>query len=468
MKSVNIVGASILGLVSGINLLKKGCLVNIYEKRAYVGGMLNSFSGVKLSKPQLFNYLVLDKDESVIFKKRFNFLEYEQVQIYKSIRFNENTFIDIKVGSDEIKKIFLGYLEKDKDKTFIKNLLNDVQEVYRLEQILKDYSESSFFSLDRWGYERNLKSIKGKYIKVKVENIVDKVESEITKEILKSLVNVKCSAYVLIDMLKYLSFYNIYGVNNIFEKLKNEFLKLGGNIYFSSNISKIESKELKGIVNLNNQDIESDYVICTVNNFYSLKGIFNEKILEKDFHKMLQGGELFDSYAIINLYFKESKNINTNITRYILEKPFIDNTGSFHRKFEFSFEKTMEIGSLYIRGNYHFWEKLNDKKANQIGYSKFVLAQKFLNELKKCNKELNECDISKVEVITPYDFMQENDCIRGASRGIIPTPKFFNKIIVYKNDMDRCYFTREKLGCGMYINSKLKDSVRIIEKILLE
>ncbi|MGL5576820.1 MAG: hypothetical protein ACRDCW_14875, partial [Sarcina sp.] len=462
------VGANVLGLISGVLLLKKGYFVNIYEKREYIGGTLNSFNGVKLSKPQLFNYLVLDKNEDYIFKKKFNFFNYDKLQVYKKIKFNEAMSVDIKFGIDEIENLFLKYIDTQEDKIFVETLLKDIREIHRAESLIKTYKRNKFLNIDKWLWERNLNNLKGKYKNIKVEDIIDKISNKCLREIIKSLANVKCSSCVFIEVLKYICFYNIYNLENVFEVLNNEFLRLGGEIHLLSEVSSIESKESKGIIKINNEIIESDYVICTVNNFYSLKKIFDEEFLEKDFHKSLHSGELFDSYVIINLYFKDNYKLNTNVCRYILDRPFIDNTGSFHRKFEFYFDDNKKIASLYIRGNYHFWEHLNDQRSNQVGYSKFILAQKFLEELKKCNSEINDNYINKVEVITPYDFKKANDCIRGSSRGIIPTPKFYNKVIKYKNDMQRCYFTREELGCGMYLNSKFKDSIRIVDKILLE
>ncbi|MGL4655812.1 MAG: NAD(P)-binding protein [Sarcina sp.] len=468
MKKVNIVGCNILGLVSAIKLLRKGYLVDIYEKRNYIGGMLNSFDGVNLSKPQLFYDLISDDIDNLKIDTEFSYLNFKKTNNYKKIKFTDGTIIDIDFGYESIKNILLTYTESKNDKVLIQNILKDVLDIYQLEKQKKIKVKYPIFNLNKWFEDRQLNKIISKYKKHKVEVLVDKIESIHIKEIIKSLVNVKCSAMVFIEMLKVISFFDIYKIENVLEGLKKELVSLGGNIFLASNISEITSTDEKAFIKIGENYLESDYVICTVNNFYSLRNIFDEEILEKEFQRTLHDGELFDSYVIINLYFKEIVINESNITRYILEKPFIDNTGSFHRKFEISFDAKRNIGSIYIRGNYHFWEQLNQKNIGQVAYSKFLLGQKFLEELNKCNSEFTKENVKSIDVITPYDFMLENDCIRGASRGIIPTPKFYTKELKYKNDIGKCYFATDKLYCGSYLNSKIKDSIRIVEKILLE
>ncbi|WP_297518242.1 NAD(P)-binding protein [uncultured Clostridium sp.] len=473
MENVNIIGGSFLGLLCGIKLLKSNYKVNIYEKRSYLGGGLNSFDGLELTNSQLFNNFVVHKNEMELLDELVS-LNLEKINIYKSLNFRCKTTIDIKVGYENLERVFIKFTKTNNDKKIIKIIFEDISEISRIENILENKNKCLFFSFNKYIYEKRLNVIISKYKKIRVEDIIDTIDSVYIKEMIKSIANAKTAGIVFIDMLKIMCFYDIYkfdgGVHEVFNKLETKFLELGGEIKLNTNISEIEIIDDKQLLRVKaNEDFDlSKYVICTANNLYSLKSIVKDSVFDREFQRVLKDSELFDSYLIINIYLDKDINFNNRINRYILEKPFIDNTGAFHRKYEVIWDKSKSILTAYIRGNYYFWEQLYENNNNQIRLNKFVLGEKLLEELKISIPELNKTKPIKIDVITPYDFMKENDCIRGSSRGILTTPKLYNRLIKINNDMSNCYFSRQEFKYGNYINSKLKESIRIVDKILLK
>ncbi|MGL5067873.1 MAG: FAD-dependent oxidoreductase [Sarcina sp.] len=471
MQKVNIIGGSLLGLLCGINLLKENYEVNIYEKRNYIGGTFNSFEGMELTQPQMFHNIILSTEEKNMLENSFG-IEFEKKKIYKVLNFVCGYKIDIKFGKDNLMKLFHRLAKTQNDKNIVTNLFADIDEIDRVENLLRNKSESLFFSFNKFIYEKRLNAIVNKYKKIRVENLIDSINSIYIKEVIKSTTNAKCSSIVFIEFLRIMSSSDIYsfkgGKKNLFSVLVKKIKELGGMIYLNSEVSKIELDEEKASIKIDDRYIDSDYAICTINNLYSLKEMIDEEVIDKEFQKLLKGGELFDSYLSINFYFSEDISLDTNVNRYILDKPFIDNTGSFHRKYEMYFDRNTNIMSIYMRGNYHFWEKIFTRNRIQVQINKEALTKRVLEEVLKLNLEFTKENIIKSEVITPFDFMKENNCIRGSSRGLIPTPKFYNKVIKYSEDTSRCYFSKKILRYGNYINDKFEDNIRIISKILIK
>ena len=187
VEKINIIGGSILGLLCGVNLLKKGYKVNIYEKRNYIGGSFNSFEGMELSQPQLFHNIILSRTEKKLMESELN-IKLKRLNIYKTLNFPCGRKIEIKLGKDNIEKIFKAQIKTHTDKKIVGNLFEDLNEICRIEHLLENKSDSLFFSFNKFIYEKRLASVENKYRKLRVENLVDSIECIYIKEIIKSQV----------------------------------------------------------------------------------------------------------------------------------------------------------------------------------------------------------------------------------------------------------------------------------------
>ena len=245
MEKVNIIGGSLLGLLCGINLLKENYEVNIYEKRNYIGGAFNSFEGMELTQAQMFHNIILSTEEKNMLENSFG-IEFEKKKIYKVLNFVCGYKIDIKFGKDNLIKLFHRLAKTQNDKNIVTNLFADIDEIDRVENLLRNKSESLFFSFNKFIYEKRLNAIVNKYKKIRVENLIDSINSIYIKEVIKSTTNAKCSSIVFIEFLRIMSSSDIYSFKGGKKNLFSVLVKIIMKVFLSLTILQCDGNVLKG------------------------------------------------------------------------------------------------------------------------------------------------------------------------------------------------------------------------------
>ncbi len=471
MKKVNIIGAGISGLVTGIYLRKKGYEVYIYEKKPCSGGRILNDGSRKFKGIALNQYIRGIQDDSeynkILEELGINTDILEKMNYFKKIVFENGDEITIPLGKIRLERFLMSLSLGDIKK--VKSLFDDLEYVdeYRYLQtktkprqlwVKSDYIK--FYMLNR----KLLKKIRY-YEKKEVEVYLDSLESRKLREVIRVLTNKKASMLYLLDNILELSKDDYAQINGgievLINSLENKFLELKGKIVFNSDVKRILVENNKNKILLKNgEKKEADIVICSVDGFYSLVHLLGEKNINKDFDKLFLDGDLFDSYVIVVLLVDKKIKTNCKFVRHILKKPFIDPTGAFHKKFDMyiSEKDDKTIISVYIRGNYDYWKKSYKSKVSDYNLNKILIGRRITEELIKRGYNIEE-KIEKLEVITPYEYYKENNVWRGVGRGWIPTPKFYNKI--FKNTLSNAegiYFCGQWINIGADISKIIKNS----------
>lgn len=475
LKNVNIIGAGVSGLVLGIYLTRQGYKVNIYEMKKNIGGRVAVFDQKQINNINLYNYFSkngIDNINKAMWSElKLENIKFKKIKYVKSIKILDSQ-IDIPVGKERINRFFSYVSPYKKDNEKMRILLSDLNLIYE-----KNISEKNINKFNIKILIKNIninKKIK-RYEKMEVDRFLDTLEDKSLREVIKSLVNKRASMMYFIDILLELCFgevVQIVGGNiMLINSLKENFIAQGGKIYLDTKVKKIEipSNLKKKIILLENGErIDSDIIACSIDGFHSMIYLLEEKNIPKDVDKLFLNAELFDSYVIINLIVKNELKFNSNVNRYILDKPFIDISGAFHRKFDavISTENEKTIISLYIRGNYDYWKKSFENGNTNYELNKVLISRRVILEVQKKIKDI-EGLIEKVEVITPYDYCIENNIWRGVDRGWIPTPKFYRKKLNI-NAIDNVYFCGQWVTVGSSIINNMKKSREIAKNICLK
>lgn len=303
------------------------------------------------------------------------------------------------------------------------------------------------------------------YRKKTVDDFLHIIDSEKLKEVLKSLANKKASFLFLIEMLNKVAFDELYliedSIDQILDSLEGQFNNLGGKIFFNSNIEEIyvgaKDVIISDKINKNNADI----AIIATDNIKNVLGIIDEQYINTEIEKLLSFGSIFDSYTIINFVLKNKISKLNNLERFIIEKPFIDNAQAFQRKYETIYRECKEkyILSLYMRGNYSYWEK----ESQNVEEIKELITKKCIIETEKYLSKF-EKNIKSTSVITPIDKFKENNVMIGSTRGWISTPKYYNKNIEILRKNSKVFAAKTIFNT----NSKFEKTLDNIEYLLEE
>lgn len=466
MKSISIIGGGLSGLIIGNYLIKNGYKVTIYEMKKNVGGHLLPFNQKRIENINIYNCFAKEKLLDLCSELNIENISFEKIKYIKSVKVL-NDQMNISVGRDNIKNFFMQVSSEKNDSQNMRLLLDDLDFIYMRR------GKNEEIGIKKIIQNINLYKIIKKYKRVEVDKFLDTLKDKKLKEIIKSFVNKKSSMMYFIDILVDLfnnEFIKLEGGNKIIiNALVDKFISQGGIIELNSKIEKIKMKnENKKILLVNGKLIETDIVVSSINAFYSLIYLLEEKNINKNIDKLFLNAELFDSYVIINLIVKKELKCKSISNRIILDKPFIDVSGAFHKSFDIFIanDNQKTVISVYVRGNYDYWKKKFEEEFSNYELNKVLISRKVISELQKNIKDIENL-IEDVEIITPYEYCIENNVWRGVDRGWIPTPKFYGEKIKMKKIKD-IYFCGNLFTVGSTIMGDIGNAREIAKNICLK
>ena len=320
-KKVIIIGAGISGLTLGIKLLQNGYDVSIYEKNDEVGGLCSGFfvdgfyvdaclhwlTGTKMGSRGInqiwINNDMLNDDVNIISLPTLGTFEYKgtSVTFYRDLDKTCEEWIKIsKEDEKEIKKFFSLIKLVDYSLDFISKIGVENNFLGTLKTIIKMIPKSTSII-------RSLSSSREKYAK--------KIKNEAIRFALKNVQN----GYN--NMLFFLYEYAIFingnadipegGALYMMLRAKERFLSLGGDLHLSSPVNQILVNDNKAIgINSNNIEINSDYVISTVDPFFTLDILLNEKYKDKKYNKLKKHEHKNKIVSCFDVYFTIEEDLS--------------------------------------------------------------------------------------------------------------------------------------------------------------
>lgn len=432
---IDIVGAGFLGLILGITLLENGNDVTIFEKKSYVGGRYMPFKDNYLCDAGVNFNIISSKYKKKYENNILKDIKFEKLDCYKQINFSSGLTISIKTGEKNIKSLFYSLAKSRNDTAILNDIFETLNFLHSSKNIKSKNIKSGIFSDIISRFSKDEKKLKN-YRKKTVDDFLNILDSESLKEVIKSLANKKASFMYLIDFLYKLSYEDLYIINtpmsDVIKILEMKFLKNKGILKCDATIDEVyigvQGVMLKG----ENCSHDSKYVILATDNIKNVTSLVDEQYINQDIEKLMTSGDIFDSYTITNFILSENKYNFKGINRFVVEKPFIDNSQSFQRKYEsvYKYTNNMHVYSIYMRGNYSYWEKNKLLESE----AKDMIARKVGSEVAKKYTDF-ESMIKSANVITPFDKCRENNIIIGSTRGFISTPKYYEREVelIFKN-----------------------------------
>ncbi|WP_297439261.1 NAD(P)-binding protein [uncultured Clostridium sp.] len=444
MMKVNIIGAGILGISLGILLIEQGYEVDIFEKKLYSGG-----SFIPFKNEELYDYKIQYSDISLEYLEKYRYtifkeIKFKKIKIYKYIQLKNKGKIELKLGRENIEKVFYSNC-KNNDAEIVKYIFECVDTLHEFKENKKDLKEKKFLDRIKKLFSRKKEDIKD-YKKKSVEDVIDMIESDELREIIKSLANKKASYMYLLDILYKISYSEIFvfdeDIRDIILKLEKKFLDKGGKIEYNSKVKIINSGEKETVISVNGEKKYCEKIIIASSNISDIVDILDEKYSMDKLEKVISNSIIYDSYVIVNLVLKKSFNRFEGINRFVAVEPFVDNVGAFHRKYEIYGKEIngKQNVSIYIRGNFAYWSKIDKYKLIDENLSKTLVSRLIIEEVSKKVPDIKD-NIENAYVITPYEVYKENNLFIGSVRGIIPTSDNYGKIVnlIDKDSSIKCF-----------------------------
>ncbi len=367
-KKIIIIGAGISGLTAGINLLKKGYKVEIYEKNAVAGGCCNGWMRNGYYIDNCMHWLTGTNQHTKLFKKWKSIGALSET----SNLYQEEYFYKTNYGS---KSISLYYdLEKTRKEMYELSINNSL--------IVDKKEIDSFINVIMQVKNINIKTkphqkIKGyinpilKYKNLSLNELANRFKTPILGKLFTDYFPKEYSSLALI--YSYAAFCSgngkIYsnGSQEFARNVLNKYISLGGKIYYNENIIKINTNDKKAysITNDKGNTYYGDIFIATSSLDYTYNNLLNTS-LPKMYEKKLNNKNypIFSSFQ--GAFIVELSNKLINNTE-IIEIPKTKIGTTFYERViikEYSYlnkDKNALLYEIMVMQNendYDFWKKL--------------------------------------------------------------------------------------------------------------
>lgn len=290
MDKVIVIGAGMAGLSAAIRLQKAGYRVEIYEKELIPGGKMHQIKDKGFTFDvgptivmmpeiyrELFRHAEVDPDD---------YIPMHRLEPMYDVYFKDNEYRHYEINSDLVSLLEIAESKSSKDSEGLLLYLADIYKRYQV--ALKDFITRPFRS--KWDFY-NPYMIK-QALKLKTLNSADKMMSKyINDKDLQQMLSFQTlyigvspkhgpSLYNIIPMIELL--YGVWfikgGMHTMATSSAKVFESLGGVINYGKSVESIvvENQKVKGI-EISNEVINADYVICNADFPYAMKHLIKDK-----------------------------------------------------------------------------------------------------------------------------------------------------------------------------------------------
>ena len=417
MKKVIVIGAGISGLASAILLKKENYDVTIYEKNPYAGGFLTCWKRKNQLIDGCLHWMIGTKDGTKInelWKEvgGLNNTKIVKLKYFYSVEYEGNIF-HIGRSVEEFREELLKYSVNDEEE--IEKLIEGIM-------ALKCYENYSDIAYDLINYpiipDKAILRKVISYMKINMEELAYRFNSPIIRyALLNSMVNKTFNAFYFLMTLGNFMYGNADlpegGSNALRNNLVNNFIKLGGNIIYNSNVSKIiiEDNMAKGIV-LKNEKIYADYIISACDVHYTFNNLLDNKFEMKPYNDM---DLKYPTYSFIIANYKTKKIFdNEVIVKKIDGYQFLNNKYDYLSFRWYGYDKTLTNDDYYLVSvmittydkDYDYLKSLSNEAYNKLKKEISLFYKNKLEEL--YNDEFIELDVS-----TPLTYERYNNSYKG-------------------------------------------------------
>lgn len=427
MKKMTIIGAGISGLSAGINALKKGYVVTIYEKNKFAGGCATGWYKDGYYIDNCMHWLTGTNQSTKLFKewKKLGAIDetsnlYQGEFFYKTIFQNEEItlYTDLEKTKEEMIKLSF------KDLKEINYFINSVK--YLAQNFQNQIIKNNHFQMLK-GYQH--------FKKLSLKEFSEKFKHPLLKQLFIDYFPEDYSSLSLI--YAYAAFVSgngkvlTEGSKKFADNILKKYLELGGMINYDSMITKINivGQEISSIIINDKVEIKTQNLIYAADPYYLFTKLLNG-FTDHPLYKELQNQHLqtMSSFHIAFLVDKK-EDILKETTIFDID-PITIGTKEIKRLVVKSYaylypqkEKIVyQTFTSQFSNDYHFWEKLKNESPEKYENLKNEIKEKLKKAL--TNKFPNLTD--KIQVLdcwTPLTYNSVYNSFKGSYMGIILTPK---------------------------------------------
>ena len=439
-KKIIIIGGGISGMTAGIYALENGYDVTIYEKHSIIGGQCTGWYRQGVFIDGCAHWIVGTNPTSSLYPlwKHIGAFD-ENSNIYDTEYFCkydiDGTIITFYADLEKLEQELVRVAPEDKKQ--IRRFINGIK-AYRFVSIptKMPLDHMNIFKLCAYGLSMFPMLFHfAKYKHMSVYEYSRRFKSEILRKLFTRFMNKDYNIHSMVYIMRSLSLKDAGVVEGgslkLAYKIKDTFVKKGGNIYTNAEVDKVLIDNDKAIgVKFKNGDVEySDYVISSCDAYHTMYHLLDNKYEDKYFKERFSDRKTNPLSTSVLLSYKVNKILN-NYPKMTNFKINPVDLGPQKIKYitirNHSFDKTLNKDNTTITVLINTIDEVYDYLNDLDKHSYNAIKNEFGIKIKKeiiNYLNLNESDISLIDVATPLTYARYTNAYRGSYMSFITTKK---------------------------------------------
>lgn len=438
---VNIIGAGLAGLSTGIFLRQQGIDTEIFELAPWAGGMCTTWVRSGYRFDGCIHWMVGTRKGDPIYNlyREVDALN-DSVKIYNAgsiqLELNGATY-DVPLEIEKFKALLLKLGKDDGDAVL--SFVKDIEIMMRSKLPLgapADLKETIQLLIKGWGFlslvRKHGNKTVGEYLKV--------FKSDTLKQLLFHLMPPEFSAIGIIMMLGTRmsgnAGYPMGGALEVTQRMVDKYEALGGKINFNARVDEIvvENGAAKG-VRVKGKFYPADYVVAACDAYDTLKNMLGGKYEHPQLDSLLKDAPLFDPLAIVSFGLNKRFDIPFAVTYDIPEgieiAPGVKSNSLSLRSFDFDVKAAPRGCSsvmAMLGAPLDYWQNLRETDLEAYKKQKQLLADAVAEAAEKRIPGFKGA-IRVTDVSTPATYVRLTNVYKGSYEGFAPLPAAMKKTI---------------------------------------
>jgi phytoene dehydrogenase-like protein len=431
---INIIGAGLAGLSTGIFLQREGIETEIFELAPHAGGVCAAWTRRGYRFDGCIHWMVGTRKDDPIYRlyKDVGALT-DDTGIYNALSISleiKGTVYNVPLDLESF-EIFLQSLSAS-DASRIRLFCKDIDMVKR-SRLLPSPPRGIKGVLELLRKSRGFLCVARKYRGKTVREVVNTFKSDIIGDILTRVIPGEYSALALFLMLGTRmggnAGYPLGGASDVVRRMEEKYRSLGGKINFNTKVDEIIviGGKARGI-RVNGTVHQSDGVVAACDAYGTLKKMLRGRYRHPELDEMLVTAQLFNPLAMISFGLDKKFDIPFSAAFEVpggFETAPGEKRYAYHlRSFDFDASAAPKDGSsvmVMFDVPVDYWLRLKIGNPGAYKMQKERMADCIAAELDARYPGFKDA-IAVVDVATPATFVRMTNVYRGSYEGFVPTP----------------------------------------------
>ena len=434
-KKVNIIGAGLAGLSTGIYLQEKGIQTEIFEMAGWAGGVCTTWIREGFRFDGCIHWMVGTKPGDEFYKlyREVDALK-EDTEIYNAefiqIEISGKLYnIPLKIG--EFRKLLLSISSDDSER--IEQICSDINTMIETKMpVAAPKNIKGLFKIIK--ESRGFLKITRKYIDKTVGEVAKSFNNTIIRDLINHLMPSEYTAMALFMMLGERmgknAGYPLGGAWDMIRRMEAKYYHLGGKINFNTKVDRIivEDGKANALI-VNGITYPSDFIVAACDINYILNNMLGSKYHHPELEGMLKDALLFTPLAIIsfglNKRFDIPFAIHYQFSEGIEIAPGIKEYDLDLRSFDFDPAAAPDNCSsvmVMLQAPLDYWLDLRKSDIGEYRMRKQKLCEDVADLIEKRIPGFKDA-IIVTDVATPATYVRLANLYQASFEGFAPTPQ---------------------------------------------